>query len=165
MRCSSYHTVVTTTLHLLNNSIRRISATGSCYKVVFKFSMFRNFLSCLQHCLMQQTTCDLMHVIADTAAAGAAAAAAPSEAEAKRRARFSLLRCDAYHCEREQVKNGMISFTNPATNQVMLVWEERPRRVLVLVKVYRARLALFFRHKIATAINNCLLVLVKAGCC
>jgi hypothetical protein len=81
----------------------------------------------------------MMHAIADAAAA---AAAAPSEAEAKRRARFSLLRCDAYHCEREQVKNGMISFTNPATNQVMLVWEERPRRVLVLVKVHRAWSAL-----------------------
>eukprot|EP00611_Tribonema_gayanum_P026953 TRINITY_DN6537_c0_g1_i2.p1 TRINITY_DN6537_c0_g1~~TRINITY_DN6537_c0_g1_i2.p1 ORF type:complete len:411 (+),score=98.38 TRINITY_DN6537_c0_g1_i2:80-1312(+) len=65
------------------------------------------------------------------AVAGAAAAATPRK---RQRAGFSLLRCDAYHCERESVREGKISFTNPATNQVMLVWEERPRRVLVLLK-------------------------------
>jgi hypothetical protein len=104
----------------------------------------------LQQILQQNLARCVLHDVTDTAAA-AAAAAAPSEAEAKRRARFSLLRCDAYHCEREQVKNGMISFTNPATNQVMLVWEERPRRVLVLVKV----------HNVVSALVLCIEYAVK----
>ncbi|CAM9957625.1 unnamed protein product, partial [Discosporangium mesarthrocarpum] len=50
------------------------------------------------------------------------------------RASFSLFRCDAYHCERELVEDGKITFSSPATTQVMMRWNERPRRALVLLK-------------------------------
>jgi hypothetical protein len=48
---------------------------------------------------------------------------------------LSLLRCDAYRCERQVVKKGEIFFTSPATNQVMLIWDAKPKSVLVLLKV------------------------------
>lgn len=50
------------------------------------------------------------------------------------RAAFSIVRCDRFHCEYQKVDDGKITFTNPATDQVMVVWEERPRRVLLLLK-------------------------------
>ncbi|CAM9925368.1 unnamed protein product [Scytosiphon promiscuus] len=52
----------------------------------------------------------------------------------RERAGFSLFRCDAYHCEREMVESGEISASAPSTTQVMMRWNERPRRALVLLK-------------------------------
>eukprot|EP00903_Cladosiphon_okamuranus_P013576 g12646.t1 len=52
----------------------------------------------------------------------------------RERAGFSLFRCDAYHCEREMVESGEISASAPSTTQVMMRWNERPRRALVLMK-------------------------------
>ncbi|KAA8495745.1 NAD kinase 2, chloroplastic [Porphyridium purpureum] len=46
----------------------------------------------------------------------------------------TLIRCDGYVCERESVEDGNIAFRGAATEQVMLVWNERPRTVLLLCK-------------------------------
>lgn len=54
--------------------------------------------------------------------------------EEKTKAQISLIRCDGFVCERETVQQSNIIFRNPATEQVMLVWNERPRTCLVLTK-------------------------------
>ncbi|CAM9306136.1 unnamed protein product [Ectocarpus sp. 13 AM-2016] len=65
-----------------------------------------------------------------------------STLDIRERAGFSLFRCDAYHCEREMVESGEISASAPATTQVMMRWNERPRRALVLLKPDRDLLPL-----------------------
>ncbi|CAM9460073.1 unnamed protein product [Laminaria digitata] len=60
----------------------------------------------------------------------------------RERAGFSLFRCDAYHCEREMIESGEISASAPATTQVMMRWNERPRRALVLLKPEKEMLPL-----------------------
>lgn len=52
----------------------------------------------------------------------------------KKKTPITLIRCDGYICERESVEDGHIVFRGAATEQVMLVWNARPRRVLVLTK-------------------------------
>jgi len=51
-----------------------------------------------------------------------------------KKAPITLIRCDGYICERESVDDGNITFRGAATEQVMLVWNSRPRRVLILTK-------------------------------
>mmetsp|Transcript_20770 Transcript_20770/g.84462 ORF Transcript_20770/g.84462 Transcript_20770/m.84462 type:complete len:590 (-) Transcript_20770:1863-3632(-) len=53
------------------------------------------------------------------------------------KAPITLIRCDGYMCERESVQSSDIKFRGAATEQVMLVWNERPRNVLLLVKKSR----------------------------
>ncbi|GJQ13667.1 hypothetical protein GpartN1_g5458.t1 [Galdieria partita] len=50
------------------------------------------------------------------------------------KAQVSLIRCDGFVCERETVEQSNIMFRSPATEQVMLVWNERPKTCLVLAK-------------------------------
>lgn len=50
------------------------------------------------------------------------------------KAPITLVRCDGYMCERESVDHSNIAFRGAATEQVMLVWNERPKVVLLLVK-------------------------------
>eukprot|EP00871_Galdieria_phlegrea_P004388 jgi/Galph1/4950/GphlegSOOS_G3666.1 len=50
------------------------------------------------------------------------------------KAQVSLIRCDGIFCEREMVEQSNIVFRGPATEQVMLVWNERPKTCLVLAK-------------------------------
>lgn len=52
----------------------------------------------------------------------------------KKKTPITLIRCDGYICERESVDDGHIVFRGAATEQVMLVWNARPRRVLILTK-------------------------------
>lgn len=52
----------------------------------------------------------------------------------KKKTPITLIRCDGYICERESVEDGHIVFRGAATEQVMLVWNARPRRVLILTK-------------------------------
>lgn len=52
----------------------------------------------------------------------------------KKKTPITLIRCDGYICERESVDDGHIVFRGAATEQVMLVWNSRPRRVLILTK-------------------------------
>ncbi|GJD06670.1 Probable NAD kinase 2, chloroplastic [Galdieria sulphuraria] len=52
----------------------------------------------------------------------------------KVKAQVSLIRCDGFVCERETVEESNIMFRSPATEQVMLVWNERPKTCLVLAK-------------------------------
>jgi len=52
----------------------------------------------------------------------------------KSKAQLSLIRCDGFVCEREIVEESNIMFRSPATEQVMLVWNERPKTCLVLSK-------------------------------
>lgn len=47
---------------------------------------------------------------------------------------ITLIRCDGYMCERESVEGSHIAFRGAATEQVMLVWNQEPRTVLLLVK-------------------------------
>mmetsp|Transcript_3563 Transcript_3563/g.6235 ORF Transcript_3563/g.6235 Transcript_3563/m.6235 type:complete len:671 (-) Transcript_3563:242-2254(-) len=47
---------------------------------------------------------------------------------------ITLIRCDGYVCERESVDQSNITFRGAATEQVMLVWNERPKSVLLLTK-------------------------------
>lgn len=47
---------------------------------------------------------------------------------------ISLIRCDGYMCERESVAGSHIAFRGAATEQVMLVWNEKPQTILLLVK-------------------------------
>ena len=65
--------------------------------------------------------------------------AAVLESETKRKTGtgkvpMTLIRCDGYVCERESVEDSNIMFRGAATEQVMLVWNERPRTVLLLCK-------------------------------
>ncbi|CAN8066299.1 unnamed protein product [Agarophyton chilense] len=50
------------------------------------------------------------------------------------KAPITLVRCDGYMCERESVADSHIVFRGSATEQVMLLWNQRPRNVLLLVK-------------------------------
>lgn len=56
------------------------------------------------------------------------------EVPRKKKTPITLIRCDGYICERESVEDGHIVFRGAATEQVMLVWNARPRRVLILTK-------------------------------
>lgn len=47
---------------------------------------------------------------------------------------ISLIRCDGYICERESVEESHIAFRGAATEQVMLMWNRKPRTALLLVK-------------------------------
>lgn len=47
---------------------------------------------------------------------------------------ISLIRCDGYMCERESVEESHIAFRGAATEQVMLMWNRKPRTALLLVK-------------------------------
>lgn len=47
---------------------------------------------------------------------------------------ITLIRCDGYMCDRESVEESQISFRGAATEQVMLMWNSRPKTVLLLVK-------------------------------
>ncbi|KAI0557307.1 adenylate kinase [Gracilaria domingensis] len=47
---------------------------------------------------------------------------------------ITLVRCDGYMCERETVADSHIAFRGAATEQVMLLWNQRPRTILLLVK-------------------------------
>ncbi|CAM9382497.1 unnamed protein product [Ascophyllum nodosum] len=57
-----------------------------------------------------------------------------SEASKLGRAGFSIFRCNAYQCEREVVDSGEISASYASSTQVMMRWNEPPRRALVLLK-------------------------------
>lgn len=57
-----------------------------------------------------------------------------TDAEGKGKSAITLIRCDGYMCERESVEGSHIAFRGAATEQVMLVWNQRPRTVLLLVK-------------------------------
>lgn len=50
------------------------------------------------------------------------------------KAKITLIRCDGYICERESVEESQIAFRGAATEQVMLMWNVRPRTVFLLVK-------------------------------
>lgn len=50
------------------------------------------------------------------------------------KSKITLIRCDGYICERESVEESQISFRGAATEQVMLMWNTRPKTVLLLVK-------------------------------
>lgn len=56
------------------------------------------------------------------------------DADGGPKSRITLIRCDGYVCERESVEESQIAFRGAATEQVMLVWNGRPRTVLLLVK-------------------------------
>lgn len=56
------------------------------------------------------------------------------ESENGTKSAITLIRCDGYMCERESVAGSHIAFRGAATEQVMLVWNDRPRTVLLLVK-------------------------------
>lgn len=59
---------------------------------------------------------------------------AKTAANAVQKAALTLIRCDGYMCERESVDRSKIAFRGSATEQVMLVWNEPPTTVLLLVK-------------------------------
>eukprot|EP00177_Eucheuma_denticulatum_P004984 GFKZ01009072.1.p1 GENE.GFKZ01009072.1~~GFKZ01009072.1.p1 ORF type:complete len:734 (-),score=90.97 GFKZ01009072.1:245-2446(-) len=56
------------------------------------------------------------------------------EGEEGSKSPITLIRCDGYMCERESVEGSHIAFRGAATEQVMLVWNRRPQKVLLLVK-------------------------------
>lgn len=57
-----------------------------------------------------------------------------SEHSSNAKTPITLIRCDGYICERESVEESQIAFRGAATEQVMLMWNRRPRTVLILVK-------------------------------
>lgn len=71
----------------------------------------------------------------DAASASAALRVADApEVRPLTKAPISLVRCDGYMCERESVDRSNIAFRGAATEQVMLIWNSRPKCVLLLVK-------------------------------
>eukprot|EP00172_Hildenbrandia_rubra_P000010 Plantae.Rhodophyta-Hildenbrandia_rubra.ctg10058.p1 GENE.Plantae.Rhodophyta-Hildenbrandia_rubra.ctg10058~~Plantae.Rhodophyta-Hildenbrandia_rubra.ctg10058.p1 ORF type:complete len:738 (+),score=122.87 Plantae.Rhodophyta-Hildenbrandia_rubra.ctg10058:108-2216(+) len=52
----------------------------------------------------------------------------------KKKASITLIRCDGYMCERESVVGSSIGFRGAATEQVMLVWNQRPSTVFLLAR-------------------------------
>ena len=51
-----------------------------------------------------------------------------------------VCRSDGYSCQREQVTEGIFRHVHPMTQQLLIMWEEPPRIVLVLKKLGRALL-------------------------
>eukprot|EP00252_Welwitschia_mirabilis_P002529 TRINITY_DN1249_c0_g1_i1.p1 TRINITY_DN1249_c0_g1~~TRINITY_DN1249_c0_g1_i1.p1 ORF type:complete len:797 (-),score=170.05 TRINITY_DN1249_c0_g1_i1:66-2456(-) len=55
--------------------------------------------------------------------------------QSRKKAEMYLVRTDGFSCTRERVKESLLAFTHPSTQQQMLMWKTPPKTVLLLKKL------------------------------